>query len=170
MMLRRAAVLLLITTTLVVAPISSAAAQSGATIDATPATVSAAGATTFTVSGTGWDAPSPYFVLPCAVPESLDVADVDTDTCDSGALVTAVVDVDGNLSATITIDIGPGGALIYAINGDQSQAAGVIVSLDDGSSDGGELPRTGAGTTPLAIIGLALLTGGALAVSAGIRR
>jgi hypothetical protein len=142
-----------------------AAAQPVATIDVSPATVAAAGTQTFSVTGTGWTTPSPYFVEPCAVPESNDVADIDTTTCDSGALTAAAVDTSGNLRATITVDVPAAGIAIVAVNGDQTQTAGQIITVEPtGSGSDGDLPPTGAESALLALVAGALVAGGMMLV------
>jgi LPXTG-motif cell wall-anchored protein len=147
-----------------------AAAQPSATIDVEPATVDAAGTQTFTITGTGWAIPSPYFVEPCAVPESNDVADIDTTTCDSGALAAATVDTAGNLKATITLDVPAAGIAIVAVNGNQTQTAGQIVTVvPAGPNPDDDLPDTGAESAALALLALALVAAGTLLVR-GARR
>ncbi len=142
-----------------------AAAQPAATIEVVPATVDAAGTRTFSVTGTGWTTPSPYFVEPCAVPESNDVADIDTATCDSGLLTAATVDTSGNLRATITLDVPAAGIAIVAVNGDQTQTAGQIITVEPtGSGSGDDLPPTGAESALLALVAGALMATGTMVV------
>jgi hypothetical protein len=143
-----------------------------ATVTVDPAEVDSPGSHELSVTGTDWGPPSPYFVVPCAVPDSGLAADVDTSTCDSGALVSATVDPDGELEADITVDIGPDGVVIVVVNGDQSQTAAQIVSVaaSDGDDDGdGDLPDTGAGSDLVALTALLLVAAGAMMVQAARR-
>lgn len=152
----------------------AAGAQEDPTLEVTPAVVDAPGPHELTITGAGWGPPTPHFVLPCAVPGSGDVADVDTATCDSGALVSASVDPEGALSATMTVEVPASGVMIVAVNGDQSQIAGQVVEPDDGNGadDGadGELPDTGAGSDWLVVVALGVVAAGAMLAGSRSRR
>jgi hypothetical protein len=168
----------------------TAAAQDGPTITVEPATVDAAGETEFTITGSGWTAAPPIFVLPCAAPESGDPADVDSATCDTANL-TPATPADGSFEVTATFDVPEGGLAIAAGDAAQTEAAAVVVTVgageapaegedpatedgaaaDDGAADdgaaaegeeGGELAETGVESMLLVIAGIAVMVAGAM--------
>lgn len=159
----------------------TAAAQDGPTITVSPATVDAAGETEFTITGSGWTAAPPVFVLPCEAPESGDPADVDSATCDTANL-TPATPADGSFEVTATFDVPEGGLAIAAGDAAQTEAAAAVVTVgagdapaddegdgteatDDGAAegdDGGELAETGVESMLLVIAGIAVMAAGAM--------
>lgn len=167
----------------------AASAQDGPTITVEPATVDAPGEVEFTVTGTGWLMP-PSAVIPCEAPASGDLLDVDSATCDTGALTPVTPDADGNFTTTLTVDVPEAGIAIVGFDlGTQgeNEAGGAIVTVgaaEEGGEEGGEeetteeageeetteeageeeLANTGVESGMLAIIGLAVLGAGAMVV------
>lgn len=111
----------------------TAAAQDGPTITVEPATVDAAGETEFTITGSGWTAAPPIFVLPCEAPESGDPADVDSATCDTANL-TPATPADGAFEVTATFDVPEGGLAIAAGDAAQTEAAAAVVTVGAGDA------------------------------------
>ncbi|MFN3215212.1 MAG: hypothetical protein ACE367_01820 [Acidimicrobiales bacterium] len=169
----------------------TAAAQDGPTITVEPATVDAAGETEFTITGSGWTAAPPIFVLPCEAPESGDPADVDSATCDTANL-TPATPADGSFEVTATFDVPEGGLAIAAGDAAQTEAAAAVVTVgadeapaegedgaaeDDGAAegdddaaaegdDGGELAETGVESMLLVIVAMAIMAAGAMVLRA----
>jgi len=158
-------------------------AQDGPTLTVEPATVDAAGEQEFTITGEGWTAAPPIFVLQCEVPESGDPADVDSATCDTANL-TPATPAEGSFSVTVTYDVPEGGLAIAAGDAAQSEAAAALVTVGGGEeapaegeepvagtdtaapAEGeGELAETGVESGLLAIIGAAVLAAGAMVVT-----
>lgn len=162
-----------------------ASAQEAREITVEPAFVEAAGEAELTISGAGWTMP-PTAVIPCDAPESGDLLDVDSATCDTGLLTPVTPDADGNFSATITVNVPEGGIAIVGFDlatQGQNEAGGAIVPVgapaeegaEEGSEDaaqeetteeGGEeeLADTGVESGLLAVIAIAVLGGGAMVV------
>ncbi len=166
-----------------------AAAQDGPSITVEPMTVEAPGEQEFTVTGSGWTAAPPIFVLPCEAPESGDAADIDTATCDTSNLTPATPDADGNFEVTVTYDVPAEGIAIGAGDAASTEAAGAVITVgageaegegegeaegegEDGATEGEgeeegeeeELATTGVESGLLAVIGIAVVAAGALAV------
>lgn len=163
-----------------------AQAQDGPTITVDPASVDAPGDYDFTVTGEGWTAAPPIFIVPCEAPASGDIADLDSSTCDTGNL-TPATPADGAFEVTVSYTVPEGGIVIAASDAAQSEAAGVVVSIgaaddggddaaDDGEGEGeGEaegdedLAETGVESGALAIAGIAILAAGAMVVGTSRR-
>ena len=152
--------------------VGTAAAQDGPTITVEPATVDAPGETEFVVTGSGWTAAPPIFVLPCAAPESGDPADVDSATCDTANL-TPATPADGAFEVTVTFEVPEGGLAIAAGDAAQTEAAAAVVTVggeaaaegEDGAAegeDGGELAETGVESMLLVIVAIAVMAAGAM--------
>ncbi|MEM7288547.1 MAG: hypothetical protein AAF480_19550 [Actinomycetota bacterium] len=163
-----------------------ASAQEAREITVEPAYVEAPGEAELTISGAGWTMP-PTAVIPCTAPESGDLLDVDSATCDTGLLTPVTPDADGNFSATITVDVPAEGIAIVGFDlatQGQNEAGGAIVPVgapaEEGAEEGGsedaaqeetaeeggeeELADTGVESGLLAIIAIAVLGGGAMVV------
>ena len=162
-----------------------ASAQEAREITVEPAFVEAAGEAELTISGAGWTMP-PTAVIPCDAPESGDLLDVDSATCDTGLLTPVTPDADGNFSATITVNVPEGGIAIVGFDlatQGQNEAGGAIVPVgapaeegaEEGSEDAAqevtaeegaeeELADTGVESGLLAVIAIAVLGGGAMVV------
>ncbi len=156
-----------------------AGAQDGPTLTVEPATVEAPGEYEFTVTGAGFTAAPPIFILPCDAPESGNPADIDSDTCDTGNLTPATPE-DGAFEVTVTYTVPEGGLAIAAGDAAQTEAAAAVVTIgaaqeeggDDGAAEeeggeeegGEELANTGVESGLLAVIAIAVLGGGAMAV------
>jgi hypothetical protein len=146
----------------------TAAAQDPAiTID--PPAVPAAGTYDFTMVGT--DFPSSPIVLLCAVPGSGDAADVDAGSCDvSNPFQFAVSGddfSDGGFTVTFSFEIPDGGVGVYATEPAEGGAnAAAIIEVDPTVV----LATTGVESGLLAIIGLAVVAGGAMVVGTTRRR
>lgn len=155
---------------LFVAP--AAGAQDGPLITVEPASVDAAGDHEFTVTGSGWTAAPPIFVLPCEAPASGDLADLDSGTCDTANLTPATPDGDGNFSVTVTYTVPEGGMAIAAGDAGQTESSGVLVTVGAGAAEEAPadepvaepLPDTGVESAPLAIAGAAILAAGTMVV------
>ena len=162
-----------------------ASAQEAREITVEPAFVEAAGEAELTISGAGWTMP-PTAVIPCDAPESGNLLDVDSATCDTGLLTPVTPDADGNFSTTITVDIPEAGIAIVGFDlatQGQNEAGGAIVPVgapaeegaEEGSEDAAqeetaeegaeeELADTGVESGLLAVIAIAVLGGGAMVV------
>lgn len=157
----------------------TAAAQDGPTITVEPATVDGPGEAEFTVTGSGWTAAPPIFVLPCEAPESGDPADVDSATCDTANL-TPATPADGAFEVTVTFEVPEGGLAIAAGDAAQSEAAAAVVTIggdapaegegdaaggDDAAAegeDGGELAETGVESMLLVVVAITVMAAGAM--------
>jgi len=170
-----------------------ATAQDGPSITVEPATVDAPGEYEFTVTGEGWTAAPPIFVVPCAAPESGDVADVDADTCDAANLTPGTPE-DGSFQVTVTYEVAEGGIGIAATDAAQTEVAAALVTVGAAGGEEGEgtegeeaeaeptptptpeaeaegegegeeeLANTGVESGMLAIIAVAILAAGAMTV------
>ncbi len=172
-----------------------AAAQDGPSITVEPSSVDAAGEAEFTVTGEGWTAAPPVFVLPCEAPASGDIADVDSATCDTANL-TPATPADGSFEVTVTYDVPEGGLAIAAGDAAQSESASALITVGaaaegegeaaaegegeemaegdaeaeavaetDEMAEGEELAETGIESGLLAIIGIAVLAAGAMVLT-----
>lgn len=151
-----------------------ASAQDGPTITVEPGSVDAAGSHDLTITGSGWTAAPPVFVLPCpGANGSIDeFAAQGADACDTGALTPATPD-DGSFEVTVTYDIPAEGLVIAAGDAGQTESAVAIVTVGGGGDApteeatveaAPEMPATGAESAPLAIAGMAVLAAGAMVV------
>ncbi|MEM7286451.1 MAG: LPXTG cell wall anchor domain-containing protein [Actinomycetota bacterium] len=163
-----------------------AAAQDGPSITVDPEFVEAPGEQEFTVTGAGWLAP-PTAIIPCAAPESGNLLDIDSDTCDTGNLVPVTPDAYGNFTASMTVDVTEGGIAIIGFDlgtqGD-TESGGAIVPVgapatEEAAEEGGEeeaageeeeLANTGVESGMLAIVAGAVLAGGVMLTATQRRR
>jgi hypothetical protein len=160
-----------------------AGAQDGPSITVEPATVDTADEHEFTITGTGWSATTPIFVLPCAFPETGSAGDIDADTCDATNLTPATAE-DGLFTVTVTFDVPAEGIAIAAGDTDQTEAGAAVVTVsaaqdddaaeteDEGEAEGGddaqeaELANTGVESGLLIIVAVAVIAGGTMVVGA----
>lgn len=157
-----------------------ASAQDGPTITVEPMTVEAAGETEFTITGEGWTAAPPIFVLPCFSVNNLeDLAAGGADACDVSAL-TPATPADGAFEVVVTYDVPEEGMCIAS--GDAAQSESAFACFTVGAQEGGEeapaeeapaeeggeeeLANTGVESGLLAIIAIAIVAGGAMVISA----
>jgi LPXTG-motif cell wall-anchored protein len=161
-----------------------ASAQDGPSITVEPATVEAAGEATFTVTGAGWTAAPPIFVLPCFTVATLDdLTAAGAAACDTAQL-TPATPTDGAFEVEVTYEVPEGGMCIAAGDAATTETAGVCISVgapaEEGGEEGGEeeaaegeateepdgeLASTGVETTVLMIIGGAVLAAGTMVFS-----
>ncbi len=113
----------------------AAGAQDGPSITVEPASVDAPGEAEFTITGAGWTAAPPVFILPCEAPASGDAADIDSATCDTANL-TPATPADGAFEVTVTFDVPEGGLAVAAGDAAQSEAAAAVITV--GGGEGGE--------------------------------
>jgi len=158
---------------LVVFAAPASAGQDGPTLTAEPANVEAAGEVEFTITGAGFTAAPPIFVVPCTSTNLEDLAATGTDTCDLTAL-TPTTPADGAFEATVTYDVPAEGMCIAAGDAGGTEAAGACITV--GAADAGDegeeevetteetLPVTGNNAGMVAIIAVALLGAGAMTV------
>lgn len=168
-----------------------AAAQDGPTLTVEPASVEAAGENEFTITGAGWTAAPPIFVLPCftvSTPE--EIAEQGAAACDTAAL-TPATPADGAFEVTVTYDVPETGMCIAAGDAAQTESSAVCIAVgaaaeeeapvEEGAEEeavttdeeaAGEeeaLAETGIESGLLAIIGMAILAAGAMVLT-GTRR
>ncbi|WP_419925292.1 hypothetical protein [Candidatus Poriferisocius sp.] len=137
----------------------SASAQDGPSITADPSSVEAAGEQTFTVTGSGWTG-SPIAVLPCDMPASGSLDDVDASTCNQGNMqVVGALDANGGFTAEITIDVPENGIVIGS--GDFAQTESARAAITVGMMED-ELATTGVNTSLLVIIGTGIALAGVM--------
>ncbi len=105
-----------------------ATAQDGPSLTVDPATVDAVGEATFTVTGTGWTAEPPLFILPCTVPESGEPTDLSTDSCDTANL-TPATPADGAFEVEVTFEIPEEGLIVAAGDAAQSESAVAMITV-----------------------------------------
>ncbi len=117
--------------------VAPATAQDGPSITVEPATVDAPGEYEFTVTGEGWTAAPPIFVVPCAAPESGEAADVDADTCDAANLTPGTPE-DGSFEVTVTYEVTEGGIAIAATDAAQTEVAAAVVTVGAAEGEDGE--------------------------------
>ena len=164
---------------LVAAP--AASAQDGPTLTVEPTTIEAAGDVEFTITGAGFTSEPPYAVLPCfgaTTPE--EVVELGADACDLELITTVTEATDGGFSFTVTYTVPETGGCIAGGDLAQTESA-AAVCLTVGAADGGEegeaegeaeaeaiseeeLANTGVESSLLAIIAIAVLGAGAMAV------
>jgi len=135
-------------------------------ITVNPPAVPAEGSYEVTINGTDFPGVAlPVLVLLCAVPDSGSAADVSAASCDaSNPFAYTIGDVtDGVFSASFTFDIPAEGLAIYATEAAEGGAnASAIIAIDPDAV----LATTGVESGLLAIIGLAVVAGGAMVVGA----
>lgn len=154
-----------------------AGAQDGPTLTAEPATVEAAGDVEFTITGSGWTAAPPIFVLPCEVPEDGDFSNLSAENgCDAGNLTPATPDADGNFTVTATYTVAENGLAIAAGDAASTEAAFVAITVgaaqEEAPAEEPEeetLAETGVESGLLAVVALALVAGGAMVVQTNRR-
>ncbi len=167
-----------------------AAAQDGPSITVEPSSVEAAGEAEFTITGEGWTAAPPIFVLPCftvSTPE--EIAEQGAAACDTAAL-TPATPADGAFEVTVTYDVPETGMCIAAGDAAQSEAGFACISVgaaeeeameeeateeegmeeeaagtDEEAGADEELAETGIESGLLAIIGVAVLAAGAMVLT-----
>lgn len=105
-----------------------ASAQDGPSLSVEPTSVDAPGEATFTVTGDGWTAEPPLFILPCAVPESGEPADLSTDSCDTANL-TPATPADGAFVVEVTFEIPEEGLIVAAGDAAQSESAVAMITV-----------------------------------------
>ncbi len=159
---------------------SPATAQTGPTLTVEPATVDAPGEATFTVTGDGWTAEPPLFILPCTVPESGEPADLSTDSCDTANL-TPTTPADGAFEVELTFEIPEEGLIVAAGDAAQSESAVALISVGaaeapaaeeeaaeepaaTAASEEAELAQTGTESGFLAVIGVTVAALGTMVV------
>ena len=144
----------------------AAQAQELASLQADPLFVAAAGEQTFTVTGSGWPANGTVAVLPCEGATNYEEAAANgAAACDTGALTIVQSDGDGNISVEWTYNVPAAGMCIGAGTLDSSHVGTFCVGVGAPI-----LPNTGSESTMIAIIGAAVLAGGAMIVLSTRRR
>lgn len=150
-----------------------AAAQDGPSITVEPASVEAAGETEFTITGAGWTAAPPIFVLPCfTVTTPEEITEQGAAACDTAAL-TPATPADGAFEVTVTYDVPEAGMCIAAGDAAQSEAGFACIAVGAAAEEEApaeeaeeeELAETGIESGLLAIIGVAVLAAGAMVLS-----
>ena len=169
----------------------AASAQDGPAITVEPANVDAAGDVEFTITGTGWTAAPPIFVLPCTATTLDELTATGADTCDTAAL-TPATPADGAFEVTVTYTVPEEGMCIAAGDAGQTESGGACITVGGGDAaaeeeaageeaaaeeEGAEeeavaeeaaadeeLATTGVESGQVAIIALAMLGAGAMAV------
>ncbi len=163
-----------------------ASAQDGPTLESDVTNVEAAGEQEFNITGAGWTAAPPIFVLPCTGATNLeDLVAAGADACDLSAL-TPVTPEDGAFSVAVTYDVPAEGMCITAGDAATTESAAFCVTVgaaDEGEGAEGEgeaaqeeeeapaeeeeaLANTGVESGLLAIIAIAVVAGGAMVISA----
>ena len=131
-----------------------------------PAFVTEAGEQEFTITGSGWIAGA-VAIVPCSVNTYEDLAAGGPDSCDTGNLSIATAGADGTFTATVTYDV-PEGGMCIGIGGGAGfteQGGGYCVGVGAPI-----LPNSGSESAMIAIIGAAVLAGGAMIVLSTRRR
>lgn len=169
----------------------AASAQDGATVTVEPATVEAAGDVEFTITGAGFTAAPPIAAIPCfdaTTLEELTAAGIEA--CDTGALSLVNELSDGGFTLTVTYAVPEAGMCIAVADLAQTETAppvcvavGAAGGGEEGEGEGEvepepepgdgeagedsgeeELANTGVESSLLAIIAIAVLGAGAMAV------
>ena len=135
-------------------------AQTVASLTADPVFVEAAGEQTFSMTGSGWPANGTIALLPCDGSTTYEEAAVNgPDACDTANLTIVQSDAEGNLAADFTHTVPAEGFCI---------GAGTLDSAYVGTFCVGEgapiRPNSGSESAMSAIIGAAVLAGGAMSV------
>ena len=168
----------------------TASAQDGPAITIEPSNVDAAGDHEFTITGSGWTAAPPIFVLPCTATTLDELTATGADTCDTAAL-TPATPADGAFEVTVTYTVPEEGMCIAAGDAGQTESGGGCITVGGGDAAAEEeeaveeevaeeeaveeevaeedaaeeeLATTGVESGQVAIIALAILGAGAMAV------
>ena len=150
---------------LALAPAAQAQVEPGL-VQADPAFVTEAGEQEFTLTGSNWIAGA-VAIVPCTVNTYEDLAAGGPDSCDTGNLSIATAGADGTFTATVTYDV-PEGGMCIGIGGGAGfteQGGGYCVGVGAPI-----LPNSGSESAMVAIIGAAVLAGGAMIVLSTRRR
>lgn len=155
-----------------------ASAQDGPSLSVEPSSVDAPGETEFTITGSGWTAAPPIFVLPCPVVDG----EADSDNCDVGNLTPATPDDDGNFEVTATYDVPAEGIAIAAGDAAQTESASVIIEVEgngeeapdedegeDAAEGEEELAETGLESGLVAVIAVSAVILGGMVIGLGRR-
>ena len=144
----------------------AAQAQTLASVTAGPLFVAAGGEQTFTMSGSGWPANGTVALVPCEGATTYEEAAAGgADACDISNLTIVNADADGNFSAEWTYNIPANGMCIGGGTLDQSYVGTFCVGVG-----APVLPNSGSESTMIAVIGAAVLAGGAMIVLSTRRR
>ncbi len=108
--------------------VSPASAQNGPSLTVDPTSVDSPGEVTLTVTGDGWTAEPPLFILPCTVPESGDPTDLSTDSCDTANL-TPATPTDGAFEVEVTYEVPEEGLVVAAGDAAQSESAVALITV-----------------------------------------
>ena len=142
-----------------------AQAQEAHVVAADPPFVAAAGSHDVTISGAGWPADATVVILPCSYNSYEAAATAGAEACDAGSLTFGAADGDGNISITGTFDIPADGMCIGVGTLDSAHVGAYCMGVGAPI-----LPNTGSESTKVAIIGAAVLAGGAMIVLSTRRR
>jgi LPXTG-motif cell wall-anchored protein len=151
-------------------------AQDGPSMTVEPASVEAAGETTFTVTLAGYTAAPPIAVLPCFGATTLeDLEAQGAAACDTANLTLVNELTDGGATVEVTYEVPEGGMCIASGDLAQTENAGVCITVGAPAEEAPaeeapaeeapaeeELANTGAETTVLLIIGAAVLAAGTM--------
>ena len=141
-------------------------AQTLASITADPVFVEAAGEQTFSMTGSGWPANGTIALLPCDRSTTYEDAAVNGPAaCDTATLRIVQSDADGNLAADFTHTVPAEGFCIGAGTLDSAYVGTFCVGVGAPI-----LPNSGSESAMVAIIGAAILAGGAMIVLSTRRR
>jgi hypothetical protein len=150
--------------------LAGTAAAQDPSITVNPPAVPTEGSYEVTIEGADYPgAALPVLVLLCSVPGSGDAADVSAASCDASNPFAFTIGelTDGGFSATFTFDVPAEGLGIYATEAAEGGAAATaIIAIDPDAV----LATTGVESGLLAIIGLAVVAGGAMVVGTTRRR
>ncbi|MCB0996804.1 MAG: hypothetical protein KDB21_17040 [Acidimicrobiales bacterium] len=155
---------------------SPASAQDGPSLTVDPATVDAAGEVEFTITGSGWTAAPPIFILPGPVVDG----EPDSENLDTGNLTPATPDADGNFEVTATYDVPAEGIAICGGDAGRTESACVVVTVggdgggeeaaaDDSAEGEEELAQTGSESGLIAVVAFSAVILGAMVVGLGRR-
>jgi len=162
---------------------STAGAQDSVigTVTSDPATVTEAGEATVTASGSGYLPDSTLLLGSCASPADELVPRVSTleeltaavgaiglADCDVATALQVTTDADGNFTQEVTAEIGPN-FFLTAATLDQSQQGAVWIPIVDPAA-AAALAVTGTESSTFALIGVALLALGMIAMVGARRR
>ena len=141
-------------------------AQTVAELVADPIFVEAGGEQTFAMTGSGWPANGQVALLPCDdAKDYAQAAELGQAACDLGSLTIVTTDGDGNLAADFTHNVPAEGFCIGAGTLDSSYVGTFCVGVGAPI-----LPNSGSESAMVAIIGAAVLAGGAMIVLSTRRR
>ena len=149
-----------------------AAAQEAPTITSDVTNVEAAGEHEFTITGAGWTAAPPIFVLPCVGATTIaEMIAAGADACDIASLEAATPE-DGAFEVVVVYDVPAEGMCISAGDVATTEVAAVCITVgaaeegaaEEGPAEEEELADTGVESGLLAIIGLAVVGAGVMTV------